>query len=205
MRLGYSGIRGNGLVIATAALARADFPFCEGGVTSTFTYASSDLAVIGDAITEGAAKLDRSWVGEWTSSRGIVALDVVVDRFWRGNGIGPALVWFAADALVADVMFLLPSALPTRVEPDGVCRSDSYLRRPGPDAPKKVRQAWRRAGFRNLHDGVMWLPTNDGMTTVGHCERARERLAAVQQLATQPRFKAWFRRRLARIERGRQA
>lgn len=86
----------------------------------------------------------------------VLVEDLVVDPYWRGGGLGPALVLTAARRLGADAIFLAPHALPTVII-DGVCYSDYEGRRPGEAAQRRVAEAYAAAGFSELRSGTWWL------------------------------------------------
>lgn len=79
----------------------------------------------------------------------------VVDPFWRGRGLGPALVWQAARRLECPFVALEPSAFNTRVVA-GRCELTDWEPSPNDMAREKVRQSWRRAGFQPL-TGTTWF------------------------------------------------
>jgi len=201
--LTYADVPGRpAAVVATASLCRVDLNTCLelGYELDSIDY---DLGIIASAIDESQRQLNDYSVHGGANTTILITEDVVVDRFWRGNRFGPALVLYAAYLLRADVTFLNPVALGTRLDARGNCVSDYYIRRPGPLAQKKVEAAWRRAGFRKLADGVVWHPAPSNWT-----ERpddgaiARKTLRKLEVLADQPSAKAWWRRRTANQTKG---
>ncbi len=117
----------------------------------------------------------------------------LVDKHWRGRRAGPALLFFAAEILRVDAIFLKPGALVTHLNKAGRVSTDYAVPRPGPDAQKKVRKAWRRAGFTKLTDGVVWrVPPQDcGIA-------ARAVLEEIQHEANTAKGRAWWLRRVNR-------
>lgn len=152
---------------------------------------SYDLGVIGWAIDSSSQRPAGSPIDMNTDI--LIAADVVVDGFWRGGRLGPALVFLSADLLRADAVFLSPYALATRIGDDGRCYSSYEAPRPGKPAQAKVRSAWRRAGFRALEDGVVWTPT-----TSEQVARAHAHLERVSEAAATAHARAWWRRRVRR-------
>ena len=154
---------------------------------------SADLGVIGFAI-----EYSRDLDGYLTTDVGaypdiLVASGVVVDGFWRGGQVGPALVFLAAELLRADAVFVLPEAIATRIGDDGQCQMNHEAPRPKRSAQAKVRSSWRRAGFRPLAEGVLWTPT-----TGRQIAKAHTHLALVEQAARTADARAWWRRRVRR-------
>jgi len=201
--LTYGNVPGEpAAVVATASLCRVDLNLClELGYE--LDSIDCDLGIIASAIDESQRKLiDYSiWGGANTTI--LIAEDVVVDRFWRGNRFGPALVLYAAYLLRADATFLNPVALGTTLDARGTCVSNYSILRPGPEAQKKVEAAWRRAGFRKLADGIVWHPAPfDSIEQTDDGAAARKALRKLEVLAEQPSAKAWWRRRTARQTKG---
>ena len=187
------------VVIATASFHRVDLQIC----TDFGLYLdciSRDLGEIASAINDTEDRLAEHSIIVGGNSSILIADDVVVDRFWRGNRLGPALVFFAADALRADGIFLTPVALGTRISASGVCFTDYEAPRPGLPAQKKVEAAWRRAGFRKLVNDVVWIPTwlDCSGNRPNHGALARERMRKIENLSNEPRAKTWLKRRIRR-------
>jgi hypothetical protein len=155
---------------------------------------SQDLGEIAAAITKSKDRLEKYSIAQDFNTTIMIAIDVVVDRFWRGNRLGPALVFFASDVLRADAVFLTPVALPTRLDSSGVCFTSYDARRPGPEAQKKVEAAWRKAGFRRLVADVVWLRTD----RLRHGDISRKILTKIQTLSNLPPARAWWHRRTRR-------
>lgn len=187
------------VVIATASLYRVDLQICT-DIYVELDCISRDLGDIASAISDSEDRLTEHSIFVGGNSSILIAEDVVVDRFWRGNRLGPALVFFAADTLRADGIFLTPVALGTRISASGVCFTDYEAPRPGPPAQKKVETAWRRAGFRKLVNNVIWIPICHGYPGDGpnHGELARETMRKIENLSNEPRAKAWLKRRIRR-------
>ncbi len=178
--------------VARAAMCRVDCMQCDFGDLDMI---SPDLGVIASAIYERAELMADHGIVEGSAGVLMIAADVVVHRFWRGHRIGPALVLQAADMFAANGVLLIPAALATRIGDTGECCTAYDLPRKGPAALSKVKTAWRRAGFRKLYDDVMWRPrpTGGGEKTDGSV--ARSYFRALEELATEPRAKAWWRHR----------
>ena len=152
-----------------------------------------DLGYIAGAIREAEDRLIDHSIAEHMNTTILIATDVVVDKVWRGHGLGPALVFHAADALRAEAVFGTPVALPTRLDRGGECVTDYELPRPRAAQPK-VERAWRKAGFRKLAGDVIWLPTPYGYDqTPDHGALARHTITQVEDLALRPQMKAWWR------------
>ena len=143
------------VIIAAAEIWRIDNNLCLDQVFE-LDCISNDLAAVGDAIDSSKATMSALSLAEGMNSSYAIADLVLVDKHWRGRRIGPALVFFAADLLKVDAVFLQPVALTTFLTPDGRVDTDYSVPRPGAAAQNKVRKAWRRAGFRKLADGVVW-------------------------------------------------
>jgi len=186
------------VVIAMASFRRVDLQICTDFYIELDSI-SSDLGYIAAAISNSEELLTEHSIHVGGTSI-LIAEDVVVDRFWRGNGLGPALVFFVACKLRADGIFLTPVALGTRISASGVCVTDYEAPRPSPPAQKKVETAWRRAGFRRLVNDVVWTPTWRGGSGDGP-ERdvlARKTIKKIENLSNEPRANAWLKRRLRR-------
>lgn len=125
---------------------------------------------------------------------------MVVDKFWRGKRLGPSLVLYAAELLRTDAIFLTPFGLHTRLNAQGECYTDYWTPRPGPEVQKKVKQAWRNAGFIKLCDGVVWSPTRltDAPTDDKRLDKTLARFVALRDDADSARAKSWWWRRIAR-------
>lgn len=164
-------------------------------------YISYDHGVIAGAILGAEEVLADVNIYQGADSTFLIADDVAVDPFWRGQGIGPALVLHVAYSLRVYAVLLQPVALRTRTGADGACATDYEAPRPGPAAQKKVEQAWRRVGFRKLGDGVVWLDTlhatNEEERNIG--VEVAATLAGVEARANDARSKAWWRRRTKRL------
>ena len=186
-------------VVATASLWRVDLQLCT-DIVYELDNISGDLGEIASAISDSEDRLQEHSIVAGYNSSILIAEDVVVDRFWRGNRLGPALIFFAADMLRADGIFLTPVALGTRLDAAGVCFTDYDAPRPGPLAQKKVVNAWRKAGFRKLAGDVVWIRTCDGYPGDGpnHGELARKTMTKIENLSNEPRAQAWLKRRIRR-------
>lgn len=162
---------------------------------------SQHLGYIAGAMLAAEKKLTRHGISEGNDVRILIATDVVVDRFWRGHQLGPALLLHTADALRVDAVFLLPSAQRTHVDTDGICTSNYEEPLPGPAAQLKVEAAWRQTGFRRLADDVVWLDlTNRPMAWEWNIGRESARiLTAMEALANKKRSKNWWRKRVTRF------
>jgi hypothetical protein len=187
------------VVIATASLCRVDLQLCT-DLVFELDCIGYDLGVIASAIRDSEDRLNEYSIAIGLNSSILIAEDVVVDRFWRGNRLGPALVFYAADTLRADGIFLTPGALSTRLNASGVCVTNYNAPRPGPPAQKKVETAWRKAGFQKLVDDVVFIPTCHNCFGDGpdHGELARETITKIENLSNEPRAKAWLHRRARR-------
>jgi GNAT superfamily N-acetyltransferase len=163
-------------------------------------YISYDHGVVAGAILGAEEVLANCSIYQGADSTFLIADDVAVDTFWRGQGIGPALVLHAAYSLRVNAVFLQPAALRTRIGPDGACTTDYDAPRAGPAAQKKVEQAWRRVGFRKLGEGVVWLDT---MQATGYDRNigveAAATLTKAEAGANDARSGAWWRRRIKRL------
>lgn len=190
------------IVIAKASLCRVDLQLCA-DFCSELDSISSDFGEIAFAIGESEDRLTEYSIVVGQNSSILVVEDVVVDRFWRGNRLGPALLFFAADTLRADGMFLTPVALGTRLDAQGVCVTDYEAPRPGPPGQKKVETAYRRAGFRKLAGDVLWIPTCHGYHGDGpdRSKLARKAIENVEILSNGTRARAWLKRRIGRRTR----
>ena len=186
-------------VIATASLWCVDLQLCT-DIVYELDNISGDLGEIASAISNSEDRLQEHSIVAGYNSSILIAEDVVVDRFWRGNRLGPALVFFAADVLRADGIFLTPVALSTRLDAAGVCLTDYDAPRPGPLAQKKVVNAWKKAGFRKLAGDVVWIRTCDDYLGDGqnHGELARKTMTKIENLSNEPRAQAWLKRRIIR-------
>jgi hypothetical protein len=185
------------VVIATAYVYRVDLRLCPDPVFELDNICG-DLGMIADAIERSADRLNEYSIVTGYNSSILIAQDVVVDRFWRGNQLGPAILFFAADVLRADGIFLTPVALSTRLSPAGVCFSDYSAPRPGPPAQKKVRSAWKIAGFRKLVDEVVWIPISNDILAERPKTVAGKTTATIERLSNEPSGKAWLQRRMRR-------
>lgn len=189
--------------LPAATLAVADLTRVDLSANDDFVFEldsiSHDLGDIAAAMLDGEDKLDEYGLYQGSNASVLIAEAVTVDRFWRGIRLGPATVLHAADALSSNAVVLYPAALQTRVREDGVCVTVSGAPRPGPEVQEKVRTTWRRAGFRQLANGVLWYTEYDGFgDRKGGGPKARRVLTRVQKTANQPRAKNWWRRRVAR-------
>jgi hypothetical protein len=187
------------VVIATASLYRVDLQICT-DIYCELDCISRDLGDIASAISDSEDRLTEHSIFVGANSSILIATEVVVDKFWRGNRLGPALLFFAADTLRADGVFLTPVALSTRLDGSGVCFTDYEAPRPGPPAQKKLETAWRRAGFRKLVGGVVWIPTCHGYPGDGpnHSKLVRKTIRKIEMLSNEARAKAWLKRRIGR-------
>ena len=86
----------------------------------------------------------------------IVAHVVSLDPFWRGAGIGPAMVRQVAHEFQAEMAVLEPHPIAVRLNEDGEPDCDFENTRATDYARAKVRRAWRRAGYRPVGKGV-WI------------------------------------------------
>ena len=127
------------IVIATASLWRVDLQLCT-DIVFDLDNISSDLGVMASAISHSEDRLTEHSLVVGNNSSILIAEDVVVDRFWRGNRLGSALLFFAADTLRADGIFLTPVALGTRLDASGVCFTDYYA----PDRPASAKKSGNR-------------------------------------------------------------
>lgn len=177
------------VAIATAWLVRVDTNLCR-DLPGELDMIAQDLASIGTAIDDSLDKLGDWGIHSGMNSDIVLAQDVVVDKYWRGARLGPALTLVAASALRADALFLIPVALPTRVGHDGVCRARYDLPRGGPEADHKVTKAWRRAGLRSLRYGVLWSLMADT-----YVEDAHRRIRHVEDVLGLAPVRDWCRRR----------
>ncbi len=150
---------------------------------------SMDLGIIASAIV-GSKRMAARGIVEGAFLDILIAIDVVVDPFWRGGGLGPSTVLHAADLVRADAVFLEPVALATLIDDQGRCRTSYSRRRPGPTAQAKVEQAWRAAGFRAVRNGVVWAPAEPDRVAA-----ARRTLEAAEDLGGRPQSREWARRR----------
>lgn len=184
------------LVIAEGSFYRVDLNVCV-DLAYELDSISLDLCQIGAAVRDSEERLTEYSIAIGGNSSILIAEDVVVDRFWRGNRLGPALVFFAAETLRADGVFLSPVALGTRISASGMWFTDYEAPRPGPAAQKKVEAAWRRAGFRKLLDKVIWKPSgpNNMDLQLNHFKIVRR---MVENVSDERRVKAWLKRRIRR-------
>ena len=107
---------------------------------------------------------------------------------------------YAAESLRTDAIFLTPFGLHTRLNAQGEVYTDYWSPRPGPEVQKKVKQAWRNAGFRRLRDGVVWSPTRltGAPTDDKRLDKTLARFVALQDDADSAKARAWWRRRIKR-------
>lgn len=183
------------VIIAAAEIWRIDNNLCLDQVFE-LDCISNDLAVVGDAIDSSKATMSALSLAEGMNSSYAIADLVLVDKHWRGRRIGPALVFFAADLLKVDAVFLQPVALTTFLTPDGRVDTDYWAPRPGAAAQNKVRKAWRRAGFRKLADGVVWT-----IATADRGAAARAMLERLEEEAGTASGRAWWLRRVRHVAR----
>jgi GNAT superfamily N-acetyltransferase len=179
--------------IGRAILYRVDLARCTDFLWELGSF-SQDLGEIAAAINKSEGRLEKYHIAPKQFGTIIIAADVVVDKFWRGHRLGPALVFFAADALRANAVFLAPVARLTRLDASGVCFTTLGGRFPGPVAQRKVQAAWRRAGFRDLVDDVVWLRT----TNPGNGDTSRKILTKIETLSNLAPARAWWHRRTRR-------
>ena len=162
---------------------------------------SADLGTIGFAVEMSSrGKLADYSMHVGANSTFLVAIDVVVDPFWRGRRLGPALVAVASDLLNADITVLTPFGLKTRLDANGEVFTDYYLPRPGPEVQAKVKKAWHTAGYRPLYDGVVWQGHDipEGHTFNKRIKAARDRIAALDDQVDNAATRAWWWRRVDR-------
>jgi hypothetical protein len=184
----------NAVVLGWAELIRL-----EGSLTTDpildLAEISYDMSEIASAVyIEGHPDLDAIGVYPCGNSTLLIATDVVIDPQWRGNRLGPSLVLLAAEILRADAIALTPAALRTKWSRAGYWVAPYELRRGDADDLAKVKSAWRRAGFRKLHDGVVWRESPDD-----HGHRARQRIAQFEKVIQTPEGLDWYRKRLRRM------
>ena len=188
-----TGDHGRPVPLAVAQLVRVDHDAVEDLVVDLDTI-SADLGHIGFQLVNAVEKVAD--VHAWSPHPTTVIADLVtVDPMWRGLRLGPAVVLFAAGVMRADSVALLPAALKTRLAPNGSSVVDWTRPRGDADALAKVRSAWRRAGFRKLGDDVVWRPEAGGPQ-----EGAWKALPVVERRLDTTEGRAWYRRRLRRIE-----
>ena len=187
------------VVIATASLWRVDLQVCT-EFCLELDNISCDLGEIASAMLESKDQLAEYSIVEGERSSILIAEDVAVDKFWRGIRLGPALLFFAAETMRPDGIFLTPVALGTRLDSLNVCVTDYGARRPGPAAQKKVETAWRRAGFRKLFGDVVWIPISHDCLGNGpnHRKLTRKAIKNIEIFANGPRARAWLKRRIRR-------
>lgn len=143
------------------------------------------------------------------------AEDLVVDRAWRGAGIGPALLQHIAGLLRCNGILLAPYALGTKVSEHGVPYTDYEARRE-PGGQQKVMDAYARAGFERYlaadyelaededdephdeedTDPAMFVTVDRYLVAV-----ARDTLAKAQKVAALPAPRGWYLRRMRRYPR----
>lgn len=155
---------------------------------------SYDLGVIAEAVYlhDNPLTDDEIWPG--ANYTLLVADRVALDPAWRGRGLGPALVIWAAELLRGDGIFLKPVPVRTARTPSGEIYLDYDRPRGGSDAKTKVIRAWRRAGFKKLAQDVMWRDVHfdaDSVKALRTFERFEKDLQTSHGLA-------WFRRQLGR-------
>ncbi|MEI7619809.1 MAG: hypothetical protein WCK14_14435 [Actinomycetota bacterium] len=194
-----SGPQPHPALIARCSLVRVKLSRCD-DLYLDLDEISQDLADIGTAIEESIDKLINYNIHTGANSSILIAYDVVVDPFWRGRRIGPALLAVASDLLNVDATFLTPFGLMTRLHADGEVMSDYYLPRPGQEVQAKVKQAWRAAGFRRLRSGVVWQYHDafDAPIFNKRTEDARELLATLGGQVDNAATRAWWWRRTDR-------
>ena len=162
---------------------------------------SADMGTTGFAVeVSSRGKLADYSMHVGAHSTFLVAIDVVVDPFWRGRRLGPALVAVASGLLDADITVLTPFGLKSRLDANGEVYNDYYLPRPGPDVQAKVKKAWRTAGFRPLYDGVVWQGHDipEGHSFNKRIKAARDRLAKLDNQVDNAATRAWWWRRVDR-------
>lgn len=162
---------------------------------------SADMGTTGFAVeVSSRGKLADYSMHVGAHSTFLVAIDVVVDPFWRGRRLGPALVAVASGLLDADITVLTPFGLKSRLDANGEVYNDYYLPRPGPEAQAKVKKAWRTAGFRPLYDGVVWQGHDipEGHSFNKRIKAARDRLAKLENQVDNAATRAWWWRRVDR-------
>ncbi len=186
-------------LIARASLVRIDCSRCM-EISFELDQFSFDLGRIGGAIDDSRDKLEPHQIYSATNSTILIAEDVVVDKFWRGRQLGPSLVVFAAELLRADGTFLMPFGLHTRLNDQGECYTDYWTPRPGPEVQKQVRAAWRNAGFKQLRDGIVWMPNNEEgyRDAEKRMTKARACLEKITDEVQTSHGKSWWWRRIER-------
>jgi len=148
----------------------------------------ADLGKIAAAVSDAEGHLANWGLAEGMNSKILIARYVVVDDFWRGGSLGPALVHLAANVL-ADAAFLINAPLKTRLNDSGKCVVTGPSR--CTKAAKKVRTAWTTAGFERLKGSVLWASPEKLDP-----EWARTVIAATEEAATKPAAVEWHANRV---------
>jgi GNAT superfamily N-acetyltransferase len=86
----------------------------------------------------------------------------VVDDFWRGRGLGPALVWQTARRLHCSFVALEPAAFDSSVLA-GQCVVTDRVPSADRHAQERVRQAWQCGGFQPLTTTTWFANPDDVM------------------------------------------
>ncbi len=141
-----------------------------------------DLGYIAGAIREAEDRLIDHSIAEHMNTTILIATDVVVDKVWRGHGLGPALVFHAADALRAEAVFGTPVALPTRLDRGGECVTDYELPRPRAAQPR-----WNGRGGRPA--SASWPATSSGSPPL--TATTRPPITGPSHERPSPRSKTW--------------
>lgn len=160
---------------------------------------SSDVSYPGFAFRQSLGIYGHESPVSGYQQRLLIVHDLVVDTYWRGSGVGPAVVHHAAATLGCEISLLIPVVLATKVDRDGTPYSSYTAPRDLAALPKVVR-AYRRGGFVKLHhleageadaDGrvVMYALTEECLA------KADKRLAYAEQVAALPAARSWYLRR----------
>lgn len=160
-----------------------------------------ELGVIAGAIDRSPSRLLAHSIAGGMNTSFVTVDSIVVDKYWRGQRLGPSLVHLLADLLRADAVFLIPSALGTRLNASGECYADPALPRGGSEANAKVRECWKRAGFRKLTEDVMWHAPSWKDGAFRESAWAKTVISQVEESANTAQARGWWRRRVARRTR----
>lgn len=181
--------------VAALNVARLDLNECAEPVYELDSL-DADLGYVAAGLSEKEEMLLEFGVAGGMNTVILIGDLMVVDPYWRGHRIGPALLDWVAHQLRSEFIFLAPADVPTRRDPRGHVIHDFDRPRGGPEGLAKVRKVWRRAGYRKLTDTVVWKAVEPD-----HTRRAVATLVGVDALANTPQGRRWWRGRVKAAQR----
>lgn len=155
------------------------------------TWQSLDFVNIENVLLDEEARAEPRFSMTMDPECIIIAHVVSIDPYWRGAGIGPAVLREIAHEYQACYIFLEPHAFAVRLNDSGEPDCDFDAPR-SEYADRRVRKAWRRAGYTPVGRGV-WM---------NYCDL--DGLCAAQDVTNQfdrtmnkPAARAWLAQRRA--------